>query len=492
MIKERELISDMKITRVRIINFFGISEFIANKVGKLNMITGDNGVGKTSILKAIKEAFRSSGVDPRLIRNDADEAEIMIEIDGNIMAERMITATDNKVKVTENGITKPSPANFLAELLGPFIFNPVEFFLAKPKERRKLFLSAIEFMLNRKEIESTLNGDGELIEWDELDFQKHGLEVLETLQTQIYNKRHLQNQDATRLQKALEQDKREIPDTFDTEKFTDFDFSAQHGALVEANRKISAHEAEAERLDNLRNDAKRIADDIEDKKQKILELTDELQNLECYLSDINTKGKGLAKGIKAFEKPDIEAMEAAIDEYNTSQELIAKLKEIGRREEEHKELKAAHERLDNLHKRLTTTIPQQLLAMMELPIEGISISGDQIKCDGIDIDNLSASEQIQFSMDVARALAGELKVICVDRLESLSTAKIKKFREAAEGSGDEFQYFTTQVTDGPLEMKSSDAKEKATSKSDSKKKTTKRKSTTKKKSDDGKQTEVEF
>lgn len=472
----------MKITRLRIINFLGIKEFVANKLGKLNAITGDNGVGKTSILKAIKEAFRSSGVDPQLIRNEADEAEIMIEVDGTIMAERMITATDNKVKVTEDGITKPSPAKFLAELLGPFIFNPVEFFLAKPKERRRLFLSAIKFMLTRKEIESTLNGDGKFIQWDDLDFQKHGLEVLEMLQTQIYNKRHLQNQDATRLQKALEQDRREIPETFDTEKFTEFDFTLQHSKLVEANEEISDNQNKSEKLDDLRHYANRIASDIQSRKQKLVELELELEGLDIELNATNTKGKALAAEIESFEPPDIESMEAEIEEFNTSQELIAKIKEIGRREEEHNKVKANHERLDNLHKLLMTTVPQQLLAKMELPIEGISISGDQIKWDDVDIDNLSASEQIQFSMDVARALAGELKVICVDRLESLSKANIKKFRDAASDSSDEFQYFTTEVTDGNLNMASEDPERKA------KRKTVKKK-TAKKAS---KQSKIDF
>lgn len=450
----------MKITRLRIINFLGIKEFVADKLGKVNAITGDNGVGKTAILKAIQEGFRSSGVDPELIRIGTDKAEVMVEIDGRIMSEKVITSTDNKVKVTEDGITKTSPAKFLAALLGPFIFNPVDFFLAKPKERRTMLLSAIEFKLTRGDIENTLNGDGELIQWDELNFDKHGLEVLEMLQTQIYNKRHLQNQNATRLQKALEQDKRDIPETFDTDKFKDFDFKMKHAEFVEANKEISDNASKEISLHHLRTDAVLVSDSIKEKQEQMAELQSAIEKNEQKLLDINKRGKALALEVKSFEPSDIEAMEASIEAFNDSQELIAKIKEITRRTEEHNKVKADHERLENLHKVLMTTVPQQLLAKMDLPIEGISITGNQIKCDDIAIDKMATSEQMEFSMDIARALAGDLKVICVDRLESLSKVNRQNFRMAALKSDDIYQYFTTEVTDGSLAMESTDTTEK--------------------------------
>jgi predicted ATP-dependent endonuclease of OLD family len=144
----------MKITRLRIINFLGIKEFVADKLGKINEITGDNDVGKTTILDAIQEVFKSSGVDPTLVHNDADEAEIMIEIDGRYLAERHITHDENDVVVQENKIPIKKPATFLAELLGAYNFRPVDFFLAKPKERRDMFcprsISSYQKMRSRK------------------------------------------------------------------------------------------------------------------------------------------------------------------------------------------------------------------------------------------------------------------------------------------------------------------------------------------------------
>jgi len=73
----------MKITSLSIRNFLGISQLKSGSLGKMNIVVGDNGTGKSSVLKAIQEAFRSSGVTPDLIRVGADKAEILIEIDEN-------------------------------------------------------------------------------------------------------------------------------------------------------------------------------------------------------------------------------------------------------------------------------------------------------------------------------------------------------------------------------------------------------------------------
>lgn len=485
----------MKITRLRISNFLGITELVMDHLGKLTAITGDNGTGKTSILKAVQEAFVSSGVDSDLIRTGSDQAEIMVEIDGNIVTERLITPEKNTAKVMEDGITKKSPATFLATLLGPFNFNPVDFFLTDAKERREYFLSAIPFTLTRQEIESTLEGDEDLIEWDKLDFTKHGLVVLEELQEQIYNKRHLVGQDVTRLQKALEQDRRDIPETFDTETFTDFDFTAKTAELVKANKLISDHGTDNESLLKLRKYAANKQNEIEGKQHDIevkkLELTtaeDKLTELEAELSDINTEGKALLQTVQSFEEPDITTMEGVITEYTTSQELIVKLKDIARREDDQKQVVVDHELLDELYKLLSTTIPQKILAKMELPVEGISITGNQIKCNDIPIEKLCTQEQIDFCMDIARALSGKLKVICVDRLESLSTANKKKFRTAALDGDDIYQYLTTEVTDGKLKVETEDPQPKKTTR------TTKntRKSSTKKRPGESGQGNIEF
>jgi hypothetical protein len=299
-----------------------------------------------------------------------------------------------------------------------------------------------------------------MLDWSKLDIDKHGLEVLAQMQKQIYDKRHLQGKDVTRLKKAIEQDRRDIPDTFDTDEFKDFDFKMKHAELVEANKQISDNETAAKRLEELRSDARIVLDSIDKKKKQIEELESEIKGEHLHLDEINAEGKRLSARVNSFDPPDVISMNASIEAYNDSQELIAKIKEIGRREDELQDASEIHSHLDELHKELTTSIPQELLANMKLPVDDIEITGDDIICHGVPIERMSTSQKIEFAMDAAKAFTGKLKAICVDGLESLSDTKRKKFREAAESSDDAFQYFTTQLTDGPLAMDSTNTTEK--------------------------------
>ena len=72
----------------------------------------------------------------------------------------------------------------------------------------------------------------------------------------------------------------------------------------------------------------------------------------------------------------------------------------------------------------------------------------QITIDGLPITNLSTSRQIKLALDIARATAGPLKLICIDRFESLDHEQREAFFKEIEGDG--FQYFISQVTSGDL------------------------------------------
>jgi hypothetical protein len=217
---------DLKITKISVKDYLGIAFWKADKLGKLNRITGGNEVGKSSLLEAIKEAFKSSGNDPGLIRIGEDKAEILICLNSGIEIQRKISMAGNTVKVTKEGQPLDSPQAFLNELIGGFPFNPIAFMMAKKKQRREILLSAMPFTLKYETIVELLPTLEQVAAEGTFDFSKHGLEVLADIQKHVYDRRHEQGIEVDQLKKSIRQDRQDIPETLDEKKFEGFVLNA--------------------------------------------------------------------------------------------------------------------------------------------------------------------------------------------------------------------------------------------------------------------------
>lgn len=436
----------MKILKLSILNFLGIEAFKATP-GKLNKIEGGNGVGKSAVLKAIREAFKSSGVDPHLIKAGSDKGEIYIELSGDIVVKRQLTRDTNRVTVTAAGQPLSKAQTFLTSLIGANPFDPTAFYLAPPKERVKMLLAAMPITMDLKFVTEQLAEQEVPIDLTRFDYTRHGLEVLKDIQTTVYERRHEVNNERTRMRKAIEQDKLEIPETFDTTKWSGFNLSEASGRLRQAQGLISEHNEDLRRLGVMKSSKVELEATIEDLRRRLVKA-------ETALTDLKSEGKALQEKCQNFAAPDIEAIQADIDGYEKAQRLISKIEQIKSREDDLVDSDRVHAVLDSLYGTLTTEVPQKLLKKASLPVKDLSIDGDQIMINGVSIDKLSTSEQMRFAVSgIAKPLSGQLKVICVDRFESLDAEARKAFE--AEAAGDDFEYFVTTVTEGPLTMEAS-------------------------------------
>lgn len=96
-------------------------------------------------------------------------------------------------------------------------------------------------------------------------------------------------------------------------------------------------------------------------------------------------------------------------------------------------------------------LPGELLKTAKMPIEGISVDAEGlIRINNTLIDGLSDGEKLELAMRIAKAQAGELKVICLDKFESLNPKAQKKLLE--EMSNDEYQYFVTSTMADEFEI----------------------------------------
>ena len=113
---------------------------------------------------------------------------------------------------------------------------------------------------------------------------------------------------------------------------------------------------------------------------------------------------------------------------------------------------------EELSKTLTQRIekgremPKELLKIAALPIPGITVDSDgNIRQDGTLIDGLSEGEQLELAFRVAKAQAGDLKLICLDGWNKINPSDREWIeKEIAE---DDFQYIVLETTEGELNVK---------------------------------------
>ena len=148
--------------------------------------------------------------------------------------------------------------------------------------------------------------------------------------------------------------------------------------------------------------------------------------------------------LKEHEEVDIEPLQKAADK---AQEMISYLREWDRISEIRDNQLAPKERYsEDLTAKIekSRTLPAELLQTANMPIEGISVDSDsRVRINGTLIDGLSDGEKLELAMKVAKAQCGALKVICMDKWESLD--KLSQEQLIKEMSEDDYQYFVTEV-----------------------------------------------
>ncbi|MDU1255858.1 MAG: hypothetical protein E6971_01610 [Clostridium perfringens] len=104
------------------------------------------------------------------------------------------------------------------------------------------------------------------------------------------------------------------------------------------------------------------------------------------------------------------------------------------------------------------TLPTELLKTASMPIDGISVDvNGLIRINGTLIDGLSDGEKLELSLIIAKAQCGELKLICLDRFESLNEKE--RINLINQMVNDDYQYILTSTESDELEIVQFDTEE---------------------------------
>jgi len=319
----------------------------------------------------------------------------------------------------------PAPQKYLDGILGTFSFNPIEFFENKSADRKKYLLNAIKITITQDEL-AVYTGE----KLGGLNYEAHALEVVEQARKFYYDKRTIANAEATKKEKSLQDLNSKIPEGFDPKAVSEDAITKLRGAIQTDKLTKQKHEDHLKHIATLQKQEK--------------ETQDEMTRLQEKLKGIQTEI--VANFGFKFDYSDdmtLAAAEESLTKLEGQRDIVFTVK---RAEEVRGELGTAIEeagKLDVIVKKLTKEVPEDLIKKAKLPVEGLTIDGDDIKINGVSLDNLSSSEQLKFGLQVVRTLNGDFKVINIDGIETLDAETFQAFLKEIES--DDFQYFVTRV-----------------------------------------------
>lgn len=469
----------MYIKKLELLNFQVIKEFSTDFTGNVYFITGDNELGKSTLLKAIGALL--TGERDAVLRNGEEKgfAKMVVGDDGN-----EYTVSLNFTKANPRGVlsikgktVQSNNVSMLQQLFRYQNFDAVDFCSwSETAEGRRKQIEVVKSLLP-KEVQKRI---------DEIDAEvkaakeerTHLNRDIKTFGAQVKAaKEGLQPGDITTYK-----DKVDISILMEMQNVrAKLDAKAQavqekleerisQIEAVPAKRKESArifHE-EIERIDNVLKDAKRDYDlAVEAAKaeydRKVSVAKSERSDAEeRYDSDIEAYDRELEeaerrkanceKWLQEYEKnkEDVDVAEE-IKQAQVHNEKAAQVEDYNKRAEQLSEVESSYnelgEKVDTLqHER------KELIEKSELPITGLSFSDEGLTLNNVPfVDGVvSDSQKMEVATKLIIAANPTVKVFRIARGESLGAKRLKAILDVAKQNG--FQGFIENVKRGQEEM----------------------------------------
>lgn len=144
------------ISKIKITNIGGLDHFEA-QMGDICLVTGANGVGKSSVLGALNIVF-AGGTDPAIIKKGEDFGEVLLTLsDGTTINKRIVPdGAEVKIRTKDGGAVK-RPAEYLASLASGMGFDPIGLLAAEPKKRAEFLLKNLSLTFEASEVNAALD-----------------------------------------------------------------------------------------------------------------------------------------------------------------------------------------------------------------------------------------------------------------------------------------------------------------------------------------------
>lgn len=467
----------MRITRIKIRNLFGISEHEAD--GKSVELIGKNGVGKTSVIDAIRYALTNASDRDFIIKKGENEGEIYIETDTGLSIDRKkrVGMTDYK-SVKEGNNTVNSPEAVLRTIFTPLQLSPMEFIAMDKKTQNATILNMIQYDWSLDTIKGWF---GEIV--PDVNYEQNILAVLNDIQAEngyYFQKRQDINRDIRAKRAVIADIAESLPIGYDGAKWE----KTNLGELYTEIEKIRKENENIEKARRLRegHDGK-IRSFQADKEVKLAaldremvqsekEIENELSSLRERIKALEEKKAGLSSVRENKEKVITAEYESAVskfeaelsswDEYADREtkpidDLMSEAQETEKMKchvGEWKRMLDIQETVAELEGQskvltekieLARTLPGTILETAEIPIAGLSVQNGIPLINGLPVSNLSEGEKLDLCIDVAIQNPAGLQIILIDGIEKLSEENRMRLYDKCRAKG--LQFISTRTTE---------------------------------------------
>lgn len=428
----------MKIAHLKITNVLGIDS-LEFSPGGFTAITGPNGVGKTSILEAIKAAT-GSGHDATLLRKGAEKGEVVLVLDDGTEIHQRVTATRTTRDVVRDGKKVTQPGNVIKALTDALSVNPVEFLTARKQDRVKVLLEIMPLTADPAKLTEITGIPVEASD-------AHALHVIDAVRQQVYDDRTGTNRAVREKEATINQLLAAMPEA---PSGVDGDEDELRAKLEQAQ---AARDAEVKRIDDklagIKSESAAKIQMLKDEAQAKIDairadLAQALEAERAALADTEAKASRVRqKAIDTFAAT-AQPLQAAIAAIRANRDAAAKrkatLETIARMESELAELESDSRRQTQA---LADLDRYKSDLLSSLPIPGLEVRDGEVFRDGVPFDRLNTAQRVRIAFEIAKLRAGELRLICLDGMELLDEDSLAELRSQAEQA--DVQLFVTRV-----------------------------------------------
>jgi recombinational DNA repair ATPase RecF len=430
----------MKIQHLTIRNILGIDELELTP-GGFNSISGPNGVGKTSVLEAIKAAV-SPGHDATLLRAGADQGEVVFVLDdGNSIIKR-VTADKSITEVRDaEGKKVPRPAEMIRGLTDMLSVNPVAFLAADKKDRVKVLLESMPIELDARKL-TELSGV-------KVTAQPgvHALHVLETVHKQVFDARTGTNRAVKEKDATIKQLRAAIPEAVGGVEGSEEELSAQVQEAAAARDNTLGKIAT--KLDGIKAKAQADIDAVRTQLQADIDALkaaaqEKVDAIKADLLDNETRAGAAREKAHGAYATTTGPIDQALAVIRANRDAAAKREQsLAIVADMEKSLQGLRDEAQRQTDALAAIEAYKSELLSSLPIRGLEVRDGEVFRDGLPLDRLNTAQQVEIAVGVAKLRAGDLGVVCVDRIECLDPTNLEELRKQTASAG--LQCFVTRV-----------------------------------------------